>query len=230
MVQTYVVPAPIKGSMMRIVKVDVCGALVTGAGSSLTVVNKSFVQVQMDPQYEDGQEYFERTADGSVCVNQKDAPTMKRLQLSVDLCAIDPVAAAYVASMRLLDDTAAPVTGTGWAMPEGSPTNRFSLEVWQQVAGSGACDPSGAQRYIYNVWPNIGNTQVQTYTIENGRSTLSIQCETQAANANFARGWGATKWLPNNATGGALTIVDHWGWNVTTTPPPTAAVGPTTLT
>src|SRR6266498_3938781 len=174
MAQTYVCAAPIKGSMMRVVKLDQCGVVVTGTGA-LTFVSKGFVQVQMTPQYEDGQEYFERTVDGSVCVNQKDAPIFKRHQLGIDFCSVDPTMAAFIASLRVLDDSAAPTTGTGWAQAEGQPTNRYSFEVWQQVAGSGACDASGLQRYIYNAWPNVGNTQIQAYTIENGRSTLSVQ-------------------------------------------------------
>ena len=66
--------------------------------------------------------------------------------------------------------TGSPTTGTGFALAEGSPTNRFSLEVWQEVAGAGACDESGAQRYVYHAWPNVGGVQKQEYTIELGRS------------------------------------------------------------
>ena len=70
--------APIKGTHYRLVKVDVCGNPVTGT-NSLVVVSKAFVKVDQKFQYEDGQEFFERTADGSVCVNQKDDPILKRI-------------------------------------------------------------------------------------------------------------------------------------------------------
>ncbi|SRR6266498_260287 len=226
---TYTCATPIKGSLMRVVKLDVCGVPVTGAGA-LAWVSKGFVQVQMSPQYEDGEEFFERTADGSLCVNQKDPPVFKRHQLSIDFCSVDPQMAAFLASFRLLDDIAVPVTGTGWAMSEGIPANRYSLEVWQLVAGSGACDASGAQRYVYNAWPNASNTKLQDYTIVNGRSTLSLQSETSAAATQWARGPGTIKFLPNHATGGALTNVDHWAWNITTTTPPTPACGASALT
>ena len=71
MVATGVCAAPIKGTHLRIVKLDACGIPVTGA-SSLVVVTKGFVQVQMDPDYEAGTEFFERNADGDACVNQSD--------------------------------------------------------------------------------------------------------------------------------------------------------------
>jgi hypothetical protein len=218
--------APIKGSHLRIVAVDDCGVPVTGAGA-LTVVTKGFVQAVMEPDYEDGEEFVERNADGELCVNQKDKPSLKRFGLTVDWCDVDPVLAAYVMSARLLDTESPATTGTGWAMSEGEPDNKFSMEIWQRVAGSGACDPSGAQRYIYNAWPHVGNTQVGSYTIENGRSTLQFIAETFPASSLWGNGPGTTSWLP---VGETVTDSDHWIWNITTEPPPTPVCGPTTLT
>ncbi|MFH8805234.1 hypothetical protein ACH4F6_37790 [Streptomyces sp. NPDC017936] len=219
----------IKGTHYRIVKLDACGNPVTGTGS-LVVVSKGFVQVTMEPQYEDGEEFFERTADGTPCVNQKDDPVLKRMQLQIQLCEINTSGLSYLASARELTVNGAGVTGTGFAIAEGSPTNRYSLEVWQRVAGSGACDPSGLQRYIYNAWPNVGASKVGTYTIENGRSTLQVTSETQAASMTPTTGWGdgpgSVSWLPS---GESVHTGEHWLWNITTTAPPTPQVNPLTL-
>lgn len=221
---------PIKGTHYRIVKLDACGNPVTGTGS-MVVVSKGFVQVQMEPQYEDGEEFFERTADGTPCVNQKDNPVLKRMQLQIEFCEINTTGTAFLASARELTANAAGVTGSGFAFAEGSPSNRYSLEVWQKVAGSGACDPGGFQRYIYNAWPNCGASKIGTYTIENGRSTLQVTSETMAASTAATIGWGdgpgsGTGYLPTNEVAQAG---DHWLWNITTVAPPTPAVNPTTL-
>jgi hypothetical protein len=219
--------APIKGTMLRLVKVDICGNPVTGT-NSMVVATKGFVQVVQEPQYEDGEEFFERTADGSVCVNQKDDPTLKRMQLTVDWCEVNVSAMAYVLSARELTLGSAPTTGFGFVVSEGQPTNRFSMEIWQRVAGSGACDASGLQRYVYNAWPNIGSVQLGSYTIENGRSTLQFIGQSAGAGLQWGDGPGTgTSWLP---AGSAMTSVDHWAWNITTNAPPTAACNPTTLT
>lgn len=218
--------APIKGSHLRVVAVNDCGVPVTGTGA-LSIVTKGFVQVQMEPDYEDGEEFVERNADGELCVNQKDRPSLKRFTLTVDWCEVDPVLAAYVMSARLLDTVSPAVTGTGWGLSEGEAANKFSMEVWQRVAGSGACDPSGVQRYIYNAWPHVGNVQVGTYTIENGRSTLQFVGETFAASTLWGNGPGAAAWLP---TGVTVRSTEHWLWNITTVAPPTPACGPGTLT
>jgi hypothetical protein len=190
----------------------------------MVVVTKGFVKVDMEPQYQDGEEFFERTADGTPCVNQKDDPTLTRMQLTIDFCEINVLGAAYISSARLLT-TGVPTTGTGFAVSEGNAPNRYSLEVWQAVAGSGACDASGVQRYIYNAWPNVGASQFGTYTIENGRSTLQIISETKAAYALWDTRVGAP-WLP---VGAFVDTDEHWVWNVTTTPPPTIACDSTTL-
>lgn len=216
---------------MRIVRVDTCGIPVTGTGS-LVVVTKGFVQVQNEPQYEDGEEFFERTADGTPCVNQKDDPVLKRFQLTIDFCEVNTTAFAYIASARELTVNAAGITGQGFAFAEGQPTNRYSLEVWQKVAGSGSCDASGNQRYIYNAWPNLGASKIGSYTVENGRSTFQVVSETQAGSTTATIGWNngpgsGTSWLP---TGESLGTGEHWLWGVTTTAPPSPACNPTTLT
>lgn len=221
---------PIKGTHYRIVKLDVCGNPVTGTGS-MQVISKGFVQVQMEPQYEDGEEFFERTADGTPCVNQKDDPVLKRMQLTIDFCEINTTGIAYLSSARELTVNAAGVTGTGFAVAEGQPTNRYSLEVWQKVAGASACDATGAQRYIYNAWPNCGATKFGTYTVQNARSTLQIMSETTAGSTTATIGWlrgpdGATSWLP---TGDTLGTGEHWLWNVTTVAPPSVQCNPLTV-
>jgi len=214
---------PIKGTHLRIIALDVCGVPVTGA-SGTVVVTKGFVQVAMEPQYQDGEEFFERTADGTPCVNQKDDPTLTRMQLTTDFCEVNVIGTSYITSARLLT-TGDPATGTGFAVAEGNSTNRYSLEVWQEVAGSGACDESGNQRYIYNAWPNVGASQFGTYTVENGRSTLQVISETRGASALWDTLVGAT-WLP---AGAFVDTDEHWVWNVTTSPPPTIACDSTVL-
>ena len=214
---------PIKGTHLRIIELDACGVPVTGEGG-MVVVTKGFVSVEMEPDYEDGEEFFERTADGTPCVNQKDDPTLKRFALTIQMCEINVSGMSFVMSARELI-SGSPTTGTGFAVAEGNPTNRFSLEVWQEVAGSGACDASGAQRYIYNAFPNVGATQIGSYPIENGRSALEITSETRGAGATWDTLVGAD-WLP---AGESVFTDEHWIWNVTTTAPPTAACDPTTL-
>lgn len=214
---------PIKGTVLRVVALDACGVPVTGA-SGFVASSSGFVQVQMSPDYEDGEEFFDRNASGTACVNQKDDPTLKRFGLTIDWCEVNVLLASYIIDARTLS-TGSPTTGTGFAVAEGNPVNRYSLEVWQEVAGSGACDASGNQRYIYNAWPNVGATKIGDYTVENAKSTLQAIAETRAASATWDTLVGSS-WLP---AGESVNTDEHWVWNVTTVAPPTAACDSTTL-
>lgn len=214
---------PIKGTHMRIIELDACGVPITGT-AGMVVVTEGFVQVNMEPQYEDGTEFFERTASGRPCVNQKDDPTLKRMNLTSQFCEVNVSSISLLISGRELT-TGTPVTGTGFAVAEGNPTRRYSLEVWQEVAGAGACDATGAQRYIYNAWPNVGASQLGAYPIENGRSMLEVTSETRAASPLWLALAG-DDYLPAGET---IEDDEHWVWNVTTAAPPTIACNPTTL-
>jgi hypothetical protein len=215
---------PIKGTVIRFVMVDVCGVPTTGS-SSLVVTSSGFISVEMEPQYEDGEEFFERTADGNACVNQKDDPVLKRMQLTTELCEVDPSLVKYVLSATAL------LSGTdtiGFKLSEGKPTNHFSMEVWQRVAGAGACGVGGVPRYIYNAWPNVGSVKMGTYTIENGKSSFKFTSETAVASTLWGDGPGTgTSWLPAGTT---MVGTEHWIWNITSVTPPTGTCGPTLLT
>lgn len=218
--------APIKGRVFRVVKLDSCGNPVTGTGSGMQIVHAAFTSIGQDPQYEDGTEFFERTASGALCVNQKDDPILKRINLTIDWCSINVSGAAYMMSARELT-VGSPTTGYGFAVSEGASSNRYSLEVWQEVAGQGSCSSTGLQQYIYNAWPNVGASKVGNYNVELARSVLEITAETRAV-STATIGWlaknGSATWLPAGAT---LVGTEHWLWNITTTPPPTAATDPT---
>lgn len=209
----------IKGRMMRVIKLDTCGNPVTGSGSAM-VVSKGFISIKPSPQYEDGVEYLKRLADGSFCVNQKDAGQLKRVQLEIKICTLDPDMMVLTTGSRLLSSSA---TGTGAMWSENSPvSNHWSLEVWQDVAGRGACTATGLQQYVYWAFMNNQNAQLQDWTIENDILEFTFTAETQAVGTLWGAGTGwATPWFgANSAVSG-----DHFGYNVTTIAPPTAVCG-----
>lgn len=209
---------PIKGRILRVIVLNECGVPVTGTSGGVVTV-KGFTQVQSSAQYETGDEHIVKTADADLCVNEKDPDILKRFELTVDLCSVDPgLVANTVSPARLLTASEAP-TGTGFALAEGAATQRFSLEVWQRVAGAGACDASGAARYVYNAWPNLGNGKTGDYNIELAPSTLQILAESQRVSPLWTAG---VPWL---GAGAIAVIPDHWFQNVTTVAPPIEVTG-----
>lgn len=217
--------APIKARVMRITRLDACGVPVTGAGSVVT--SNGFIQIEVEPEYEEGTEYLVRNANDELCVNEKSPNTLKRVNLSMDFCQIDPDAVVLMTGERLLQATGGPpVTGTGVAFGEGQLTNRFSLEVWQPVAGSGGC-AGGVEQFVYWAFPNVGNTQVGSFTLENAALTFTVEADTKAASVLWGDGPGSgISYIPGTTVLGD----EHFLFNVATSPPPTAVCGATSLT
>ena len=217
---------PIKGRVMRLISLDVCGNPITGA-SGLQVITKGFIQIQLDPQYEDGEQIRQKLADGSLCVNDDDDDEFTMMQLTVDMCGVCPSVEQIVNGARLLG-TGAPVTGTGAAYGEGVISSRFSLEVWQNVTGRGNCDPAtGLPRYVYWSFPNVGHARRGASTIENAGLTMQFIAKTDGVGVLWGDGPGTLgPWAP------AFVEGEHYLWNITTVAPPTipANCGATAIT
>jgi hypothetical protein len=209
---------PIKGRILRVIKLDECGIPVTGTSGGVVIVS-GFTQVGSSAQYETGDEHLVKTADAALCVNEKDPDILKRFELTVDLCSVDPgLVANTVSPARLLTASESP-TGTGFALAEGASTQHFSLEVWQRVAGQGACNAAGEPQYVYNAWPHLTNGKIGDYEIANSPSTLQVTAESKAVNTLWTAG---NPWLGS----AAVSIVpDHWFQNLTTVEPPTEVTG-----
>lgn len=209
---------PIKGRILRTVLLTECGVPITGVGSA-QVVMAGFTQVQSSSQWDNGDEYIVRTADAQLCVNEKDADVLKRFELTVDICSIDPgMVATTLSPARLLTYTEGP-TGTGFALSEGAASTHFSLEVWQRVSGAAACDPSGVVRYVYNAWPHLVNAKIGDYNIQTDPSQLEFTAESKAVSQLWTVG---AAWL---GAGAVSVVPDHWFQNLTTVAPPVAACG-----
>lgn len=218
--------SPIKGTVLRMVKLDACGVPVTGA-SGKVVVSDGFVQVGQSPQYEEGDEFLQRNAAGALCINEKDPDLLKRITLTVDLCTVDPEMMELALTVRLLSIGSPLVTGAGFALKEGASANHYSLEVWQRIAGAGACTPGGLQQYLYNAWPNVGNGRLGDHNIANEPSTIQFVGDTFAPSTLWGDGPGTgTSWI----TPATVAAGEHWLAGVTTTAPPTSGCGSTLLT
>lgn len=207
----------VQGTVLRVVKLDLCGNPVTGA-SSAQVVTSGYISVSPEPQYEDGDVFRTKKANGQLCINHVGPNIYANSNLGVVMCVMDPDAQVMMTGARILT-TGAPVTGTGAAYGYANPEAHFSLETWSPITGRGRCDPiTGAQRYIYWAWPHVWNGKVNGWTIENGAVQWDMAFMTEYPSPLWGDGPGSVTWLP-----GAIdtsTYFDDYVWNITTTPPP----------
>jgi hypothetical protein len=200
--------SPIQGSRARIIRLDVCGVPVTGAGS--LIVFDGFVEVQVSPQYEDGTLYQLRNAKGVFCVNRRGNAQFTRDELNIRFCAIDPDAVVITTGQELIV-TGAPATGTGFWVKEGEIAARWGLEVWQ--ADADTCTGVNP-RSAYWAWPHLAAGQLTDFTIADDVIEWRVIASSEKANTLWGRGPGAVKYInqvPANA---------HRGFNITYLPLP----------
>jgi len=210
--------SPINAEVVRFTRLDACGVPVTGV-TSMQVTMDAFTEIQVSPNYEEGQRFLLRKANGQPCVNQKGAGFLNWAEFTVTVCSIDPSALVLVTGDRLISNG---VTGIGAAFGEGLLSTHFSMEVWQPVAGSSAC-AGGTQQYFYWAFPNAFDAQLQDWTYQNDTFTFGFKGTTQAASTSWILG---DTWMPGT---GAFLADEHFGFAITSVAPPVAACGAITI-
>jgi len=171
--------ASVQGVAIRVTRLDAAGNLLNGAGDSYTT--SAFMRVSFTPEYEDGDEIVEKSADGTVCVSYKAPDTMKRVTLELAICEPDSELTALVSGGLLLRKNfgtfASPDDKSiGWAAPSvgDDPTGYgVSLEVWSFAIKDGR--RSATLPYFYWVFPYARLRQSGDRVIENGMLATTFE-------------------------------------------------------
>lgn len=202
-----------EGVVARIIKLDSCGALVTGT-SGAQIVTDGFIKAMSAPQYLTGNRLTSRKANGSLCLNRKTKDQFTNFEVTTDFCIWHPGIPPTTIQARLLAISETP-TGTGFAVNEFTDLPHFSLEIWQPPAQQ--CDSTGVARYAYHAWPHLTDGKLGQWEISAENATiLQIIGNTQAASPLWSAG---ASWLGASA----LSQGDHYLFNSTTTAPPSSA-------
>jgi hypothetical protein len=225
---------PIGGHTMRATKVDACGTVITG-GSSCKVISNGFVRVTRTPEYEAGDEFTVKNANGDICVKERTADQLKWLTVEAEFCKVDPdLLNLMSASPLVLDDDTVPKS-VGFRTREGViPTVNFALEVWTRISGSSAC-AGGSVNYGYALWPWLVQGTITDYVFENGPISFKVNAKTKAGSL-----WGTGPYNVRNMvltpfTAGkllaAISATDHEHFQITNVAPPAvSACGCATVT
>lgn len=209
--------SPIKAEVARFTLLDACGAPVLGDGSA-QVTTDSFVDIQNSPNYEAGQRFLQRKANGTPCVNEQDPGFLNWIEQTVNLCTLDVDLIGVVTGEDMISSD---TDFIGVQFGDGLLNARFSKEVWQPVSGQGACNEDGLQQWIYWAFPHEYDAQIQSFAFANDVFTFGYMSKTKPANPAWDIG---DPWLGN-------TPVSAWGPNkhfafaITTTPPPEPSCG-----
>lgn len=172
-----------RGKMLRITRLDSCGAVVTGAGSSL--VTKAFVSGTFTPNYLEAEEISISDANGDVCISDRSDPALQWIDVSLVICTEDPTMINLITGDPLvLDDAVSPNT-VGFRIDTSLTGDaNFALELWSGITGQ-ACAAGGFTSYGYWLFPWVQDAQWGEWVIENGALTLTF-----TARAVVGSQWG----------------------------------------
>lgn len=219
--------APIRGRIMRVTRLDDCGAPVLGPAS--TRVSKGFVSVGLTPNYEKGTTITVLNAHGEVAFNEPADPYLSSMGANVKFTGVDPDLVSLITGNQTVVDGAA--SAVGFRLSGAVPVlGGWALEVWTDLGGV-ACATPGAKPYGYSLVPFLRGGQLDNFTLENGAASFAVTSTTRERPL-----WGTGPYdvvdvssTPGTVTPGPLLSAvgakDHYHLQVTTIAPPTETAG-----
>jgi hypothetical protein len=187
--------ASVQGVSIRVTRLDESGNLLTGPMDSYT--SSSFIRTSFTPEYEDGDEITEKSADGTVCVSFKAPDTLKRVTMEIAVCDPDPELSALLSGGLLLSDTdnQGNEVSLGWAsaqVGEDPSGNGVAVEVWSRAIQNGK--PAATNPYFQWIFPYVKTRLSGDRVIENGLLATTFE-GFGLGNINFRSGPdGSWRW------------------------------------
>lgn len=160
--------ASVQGVAIRVTRLDAAGNLMTDPGDSYTT--SAFMRVSFTPEYEEGDEIVEKSANGVICVSFKAPDTLKRITMELAICEPDPELTQLLSGGLLLrKEISGTNTSVGWAAPgvgDDPAGNGVAVEVWSYAVKDGK--RAATLPYFYWVFPYVRLRQSGDRVIENG--------------------------------------------------------------
>ena len=164
--------ASVQGVAIRVTRLDAAGNLLNNPGDSYTT--SAFLRASFTPEYEEGDEITEKSADGTVCVSYKAPDTLKRITMELAICEPDSELTALLSGGLLLRKNFGTLNAPdrqsiGWSAPavgDDPAGNGVALEVWSFAVKDGK--RAATLPYFYWVFPYVKLRQSGDRVIENG--------------------------------------------------------------
>lgn len=171
--------ASIQGVSIRVTRLDAAGNLLNTPGDSYTT--SAFMRLSFTPEYEEGDEIVEKSANGIICVSYKAPDTLKRVTMEVAICEPDPELSQLMSGGLLLRKNlgsyASPDRKSiGWAAPavgDDPAGNGVAIEVWSFAVKDGK--RASTLPYFHWVFPFCRLRQSGDRVIENGMMASTFE-------------------------------------------------------
>lgn len=124
----------VRGKRVRVTRLDACGVFPVPTTANAFVASDGFISVQYALDYEDGDEFIQKNANGDLCINDKSNDIYKRTNVTMSFCGVDPDLMSLLTGNSVELDASG--VDVGFRVSEGIATPNFALELWSGLGGN----------------------------------------------------------------------------------------------
>lgn len=215
-------PKLAEGDVVRITRVDNCGAPVEGADNAF--VDDCWASVAMAPNVEPGTDISFKAMSGRSCAFKRGCPTFNGFDLTGEFFSASPEMIEILTGNPVyLDFDGNPIGWDDCSLPCSS---GFGIEIWQNVVGE-ECPVDGSDGlWFYWLLPWVANGILGDVTVNNEGVTFSLTGNTRASGLWQRGPWDVQAVDALNTPGPLIEALGsdcHRRGFLTTIAPPTAA-------
>lgn len=216
--------AQVRGSVIRVTRLDSCGNPVPGA--SAVAVSKRISTITIDEVTDDGTDIRDRNFGDEMCVVDDSYTSILGYTGEIALCGVDPDLVSIFTDQPVVSNAAGDAVGFDATTDVDLDTFGFALEVWSRIAGAACTD--GSRKWGYTVFPFFKGGRIGGFSFENA----SVQFTISGAQTRDGNGWGVGPFDVDRDESGnpaplnsALTPNTHYRNMLVTLDPPEASCG-----
>jgi len=175
--------ALVRGRVMRVTRLDGCGAVVLGPDSVVT--SDGFITVGLTANTDEGTTISVTNAAGKICILDQPCPQFTGYTAEVAFCGVDPDLYNLMTGQPVVLDAADEAVGFKMNSAVDACDSGFALEVWSNVP-SAACEPGAEAQYGYMLIPFLRGGIIGDFTIGNDAVNFTLS----GASSKDGSQWG----------------------------------------
>jgi hypothetical protein len=140
-------------------------------------VSDAVIQIESDPQYDEGEEKIVRNGCRRICSSYKDDDLLTGLQWSTELCELDIELIEMLTGQRTFDEFGPGTQTIGMQLPSKNtpPTDGVSVEAWSRAYVGTAFSPAPQDYWLW-AWPRL-KPRLDAHTLDEDFLAVSISAD-----------------------------------------------------
>lgn len=149
---TICCPKSIKACAIRVTRQNNCDVVLDPLAENSRVLSSGFMELNLSPDVEDGNDITTKNACGDICIRDKDCDRLKGFEVELKLCGIPLPMVEMLIDATLIDDGSGNFVGAVMRESKSAPcAYSKQLELWSKNAAK-TCNADGSTSTAYIQW------------------------------------------------------------------------------